>query len=95
METPVPPLQEATGPTSQLIPDAATGHYTVPVPMEGYTDLICTIANLLKGALLALDAPPTSDPLLQGPEMSSRNLIVLALHLLPYEAAEYLDRIPK
>jgi len=22
-------------------------------------------------------------------------LIVLALHLLPYEAAEYLDRIPK
>ena len=68
------------------------GLYTVDICVEGYLDLLFTVANLIKVSILALDSDETCSKQVPVPPTNIKNMLEIALQLLPYEEAEFLDK---
>lgn len=68
--------------------------YTVELKVEGYRDLFCTIMDLLKAAMLALDGVESSDSnICRDPERYVYSLLRIIEMLIPMEEAELLDKL--
>ena len=68
------------------------GDYFVPLPVEGYQDLQNKLYSLIKVSLLALEADDKERAeILEDPINSVCAVLEMALHLIPYEEAEFLD----
>ncbi|CAM2899812.1 hypothetical protein [Flavobacterium frigoris] len=68
------------------------GLYSVDLVVEGYLDLLFTVANLIKVSILALDSDETCSSQVPDPPTNIKNMLEIALQLLPYEEAEFLDK---
>lgn len=68
------------------------GMYNTQIDVEGYLDLLFTIANLIKVSIMALDVDDPFSKLIPNPPTNIKNLLEIALQLLPYEEAEFLDK---
>jgi hypothetical protein len=68
------------------------GLYNVEIDVEGYLDLLFTVANLIKVSIMALDTEEPFSAHIQNPPTNIRNMLEIALQLLPYEEAEFLDK---
>jgi hypothetical protein len=68
------------------------GLYTIELSVEGYLDLLFTVANLIKVSILALDSDETCSNQVQNPPTNITNILEIALQLLPYDEAEFLDQ---
>jgi hypothetical protein len=68
------------------------GLYNVEIVVEGYLDLLFTVANLIKGSIMALDSDESDSNYISNPPTNIRNMLEIALQLLPYEEAEFLDK---
>lgn len=66
--------------------------HAVELKAEGYRDLFCTILDLLKAGMLALDGVETSDSsICSDPERYVYSLLRITEMLIPMEEAELLD----
>jgi len=65
---------------------------TIPIKVSGYVDLTCIVADLVKASILAcnIGAPQVSEFSGSG-RININNLLELALQLMPYNEAEFLD----
>lgn len=68
------------------------GLYTIDLDVEGYLDLLFTVANLIKVSILALDSDESCSSQVPDPATNIKNMLEIALQLLPYEEAEFLDQ---
>lgn len=66
--------------------------YKATLDVEGYLDLLFTVANLIKVAIMALDTEGSPSKQIQNPPTNIQNILEIALQLLPYEEAEFLDK---
>jgi hypothetical protein len=66
--------------------------YNVEIEVEGYLDLLFTVANLIKVSIMALDTDEPFSNLIPNPPTNIRNMLEIALQLLPFEEAEFLDK---
>lgn len=80
---------------SILKPDKKSeGSYEAKIEFTGYTDLLCTVMDIIKVSVLALDTDePYNSTLISHPEVNVRNLLELALQLIPLEEMEVLDEL--
>ena len=87
-------LRELTGNCFKTLrPDKhKKGSYTIELNVDGYLDLLFTIANLIKVSILALDSDETCSSEVQNPPINITNMLEIALQLLPYDEAEFLDQ---
>lgn len=68
------------------------GLYNVEIDVEGYLDLLFTVANLIKVSIMALDTDEPFSNHISNPPTNITNMLEIALQLLPYEEAEFLDK---
>lgn len=87
-------LQELAGKGFKTLrPDMhKKGLYNVEIGVEGYLDLLFTVANLIKVSIMALDTDEPFSAHIQDPPTNITNMLEIALQLLPYEEAEFLDK---
>jgi hypothetical protein len=87
-------LQELAGKGFKTLRPAIhkKGLYNVEIVVEGYLDLLFTVANLIKGSIMALDSDESDSNYISNPPTNIRNMLEIALQLLPYEEAELLDK---
>jgi hypothetical protein len=71
------------------------GLYNVEIDVEGYLDLFFTIANLIKVSIMSLDTDEPFSNQIPNPPTNIANMLEIALQLLPYEEAEFLDEARK
>lgn len=67
--------------------------YKVELEVEGYLNLLFTVSNLLKVSIMALDAEDLFSGHMPNPQAHIRNMLEIALQLLPFEEAEFLDKL--
>ncbi|KVV14382.1 hypothetical protein ACRASX_02220 [Flavobacterium sp. TMP13] len=65
--------------------------YNVSINVEGYLDLLFTIANLIKVSIVTLESDSPYSNHIPDPAFNVQNLLEIALQLLPYEEAKFLD----
>jgi hypothetical protein len=68
------------------------GFYIIELSVEGCLDLLFTVANLIKVSILALDSDEICSNQVQNPPSNITNILEIALQLLPYDEAEFLDQ---
>ncbi|WP_413999142.1 hypothetical protein ACMDB5_00800 [Flavobacterium sp. W1B] len=66
--------------------------YNVEIGVEGYLDLLFTVANLIKVSIMTLDTDEPFSNLIPNPPTNIRSMLEIALQLLPFEEAEFLDK---
>jgi hypothetical protein len=66
--------------------------YKAEIEVEGYLDLLFTVANLIKVSIIALDADEPFSYHIPNPPTNITNMLEIALQLLPYDEAEFLDK---
>lgn len=91
----IPELQElATSSFTTLRPNKhKKDSYKVELEVEGYLNLLFTVSNLLKVSIMALDAEDLFSGHMPNPQTHIRNMLEIALQLLPLEEAEFLDKL--
>jgi hypothetical protein len=67
--------------------------YKVELEVEGYLNLLFTVSNLLKVSILALDSEDLFSSHTRSPQTNIRNMLEIAVQLLPFEEAEFLDKV--
>jgi glycine cleavage system regulatory protein len=67
--------------------------YKVELEVEGYLNLLFTVSNLLKVSIMALDSEDLFSAHAPSPQTHIRNMLEIALQLLPLDEAEFLDKI--
>jgi hypothetical protein len=76
-----------------LQPTQSKGVYTIPITTTGYSDLLCTVSELLR---LCITVAHTDDSsLMPNPQINIANLLEIALQLLPINEGEFLDECHK
>lgn len=87
-------LQELAGKGFKTLRPAMhkKGLYNVEIDVEGYLDLLFTVANLIKVSVMALDTDGSFSNHISDPPTNITNMLEIALQLLPYDEAEFLDK---
>ena len=79
--------------TITVVPNAQDT-YVVPLKVSGYHDLVCLTADLMKLCVLALQTDePHISALVQSGKINVGNILEVALQLMPYDEAEFLDTV--
>ena len=88
-------LQElATSSFTTLCPNKhKKDSYKVELVVEGDLNLLFTVSNLLKASIMALDAEDLFSGHMPNAQAHIRNILEIALQLLPLKEAEFLDKL--
>ncbi|MEZ7499138.1 hypothetical protein QO200_10330 [Flavobacterium sp. Arc3] len=68
------------------------GLYTVDIGVEGYLDLLFTVANLIKVSILALDSDESNCIQIPDSPSNIKNMLEIALKVLPCDEAGFLHQ---
>jgi hypothetical protein len=67
--------------------------YIIPITTTGYSDLLCTVSELLRLCITVAHADDST--LMPNPQINIANLLEIALQLLPLHEGEFLDECHK
>lgn len=68
-------------------------NYIISLEVSDYKDLLFTLADVIKVAIVALDSEENSSKFIIDSRSNIKSLLEIALQLIPFQEAEILDEI--
>lgn len=68
-------------------------NYIISLEVSDYKDLLFTLADVIKVAIVALDSEENSSKFIIDSRSNIKSLLEIAVQLIPFQEAEILDEI--